>query len=67
MRPKKPSNVRNATVIGVGAGALATPLIAYGATLIEAKTGVPAAVTMPLLGAVAGFFMRWAAKLNPHD
>lgn len=64
---KKTSNVTKATVVGTSAGAVATPIIAYGAQVLEVKTGVPAMVTMPLLGAVAGFFMRWAAKLNPHD
>lgn len=52
--------------MGAGVGAVATPLIAYAAQVIAAKTGVPAEVTMPLLGAVAAFFMRWAAKLNPE-
>jgi len=60
-------NVRNATMVGVGAGAVATPIIAYGAAVLEVQTGIPAAVTMPLLGALMGFVMRWAAKLNPHD
>ena len=67
MPKAKATNVRNATVIGTGVGAIATPIIVYAATLLEVKTSVPAAVTMPLLGAIAGLFMRWAAKLNPHD
>jgi hypothetical protein len=58
-------NVKTATVVGATAGAVATPIIAYGAQVIEVKTGVPAAVTMPALGALAGLFMRWAAKLDP--
>jgi hypothetical protein len=64
---KKSSNVRNATIIGTSVGAAATPAIAWGAAVLEVKTGIPAAVTMPALGALAGLFMRWAAKLNPHD
>jgi len=60
-------NVNTATAVGVASGATATPLIAWGATVLEAKTGIPALVTMPILGAVAGLFMRWAAKLNPHE
>jgi len=62
---KRVSNTNRATAVGIGAGAVATPVIAYGAAILEAKTGVPAAVTMPVLGAFAGFFMRWAAKLQP--
>lgn len=60
-------NVTKATVVGAGAGAVATPAIAWGSAVIEAKYGVPAAVTMPLLGSLAALFMRWAAKLSPHD
>lgn len=60
-------NVNTATAVGASVGAIATPAIVWGATVLEAKTGVPAAVTMPLLGSLAGLFMRWAAKLNPHD
>jgi len=60
-------NVRNATTVGVTVGAAATPAIAWGAAVLEANTGVPAMVTMPILGAFAGFLMRWAAKLNPND
>lgn len=63
----KRKNVNTATAVGAGAGAVAAPIIAYGAQVLEVKTGVPAMVTMPMLGALAGFFMRWAAKLNPHD
>lgn len=63
----KKRNVNTATAVGASVGAVATPAIAYGAAIIEAKTGVPAAVTMPLLGSIAAFFMRWAAKLNPND
>lgn len=63
--PKR--NVRTATAVGAGVGAVATPIIAYAAQVIAVKTGVPAEVTMPLLGAVAAFFMRWAAKLNPAE
>ena len=63
----KKRNVKTATVVGASVGAAATPAIAWGAAVLEAKTGVPAAVTMPLLGSLAGFFMRWAAKLNPND
>lgn len=63
----KAKNVRNATVVGASVGAAATPAIAWGAAVLEAKTGIPAAVTMPLLGSIAAFFMRWAAKLNPDD
>lgn len=59
------SNVNKATAVGVAVGSSAAPAIAWGAQVIEAKFGVPAFVTMPLLGSVAGFFMRWAAKLNP--
>lgn len=65
--PKKSTNVTRATVVGASTGAVATPIIAYGAQVLEVKTGIPAMVTMPALGALAGFFMRWAAKLNPHD
>lgn len=64
---KKSANVRNATVVGASVGAAATPAIAWGAAVLEAKTGVPSAVTMPLLGSLAALFMRWAAKLNPDD
>lgn len=64
---KKSTNVNTATAVGATAGAVATPIIAYSAQVLEAKTGVPAMVTMPLLGSIAAFFMRWAAKLNPHD
>jgi hypothetical protein len=60
-------NVRNATATGATVGAVAAPAIAYGAAVLESKTGIPAMVTMPLLGSLAGFFMRWAAKLNPAD
>lgn len=63
----KKRNVNTATAVGASVGAVATPAIAYGAAVIEAKTGVPAAVTMPLLGSLAALFMRWAAKLNPND
>lgn len=63
----KKRNVNTATAVGAGVGAVATPAIAYSAAVIEAKTGIPAAVTMPLLGSIAAFFMRWAAKLNPND
>lgn len=62
---KNMTNTNKATVVGVSAGAIATPAIAWGAAAIEAKYGVPASVTMPALGAFAGFFMRWAAKLTP--
>jgi hypothetical protein len=60
-------NVTKATTVGAGVGAVATPIIAYGAQMLEAKTGIPSAVTMPALGALAAFFMRWAAKLSPHE
>jgi hypothetical protein len=63
----KSKNVRNATLTGAGVGAASVPLIAYGAGVLQAKTGIPAEVTMPILGAFAGFFMRWAAKLNPNN
>ena len=58
-------NVNTATVVGASVGAAATPAIVYAAAVIEAKTVVPSAVTMPLLGGLAGLFMRWAAKLDP--
>lgn len=61
------TNVRNATVTGASVGAVAAPAIAYGAAILESKTGIPIMVTMPLLGSLAGFFMRWAAKLNPAE
>lgn len=64
---KKVSNTTKATATGAGVGAVAVPVISYGAQYLEAKTGIPAAVTMPLLGSAAAFFMRWAAKLSPHD
>jgi hypothetical protein len=60
-------NVNKATAVGVAAGGVFAPVIAYGAGVVELKTGVPAIVTMPIFGAVAGLFMRWAAKLNPND
>jgi hypothetical protein len=63
----KPRNVNRATATGAVAGGVATPLIAYGAQVLETKTGLPALVTMPLLGAAAGWLARWAAKLNPHE
>lgn len=59
------NNVTKATVVGTGVGAAATPLISWLATVIEAKTGVPALAIMPVLGAFAGLFTRWAAKLDP--
>jgi hypothetical protein len=59
------SNTAKATTVGASVGAIAAPIIAYGAQVLQAKTGVPAEVTMPALGALAGFFMRWAAKLDP--
>lgn len=69
MKSKKTGskNVQTATMVGGAVGAVATPAIAWGAVAIEAKTGIPAAVTMPMLGALAAFFMRWAARMNPHD
>lgn len=67
MTKAKSKNVRNATVVGASVGAAATPAIAWGASVIEVKTGVPAAVTMPILGSLAALFMRWAAKLNPSE
>lgn len=63
---KKASNVNTATAVGATAGAVATPAIVWGAQVLEAKYGVPSFVTMPVLGSIAGLFMRWAAKLNPH-
>lgn len=60
-------NINQATAVGATAGAVATPAIAWGSAILEAKYQVPSAVTMPLLGSLAGLFMRWAAKLDPHE
>ena len=60
-------NVNKATAVGVVAGGSSIPLIVFASQWVEAKYGIPAAVTQPLIGAVAGFFMRWAAKLHPQQ
>lgn len=60
-------NVRKATVVGAAAGGGSAVLLNYAAQVIQQKTGVPVEVSLTVLGTVAGFFMRWAAKLNPKE
>lgn len=67
MTAKKAKNVRNATAVGVAVGGGSAVLLNYGAAVIQQKTGVPMEVSLTVLGSVAAFFMRWAAKLNPND
>lgn len=64
----KKRNVARATAVGAGAGGAGAVVIGYIATELEMRFGIPAGVTNAVLTSfVAPFFMRWAAKLNPHD
>lgn len=63
----RPVNITRATTVGAAAGGSASALIVWGATVAEAKYGVPAPVAAGILGSVFAFLGRWAAKLNPHE
>lgn len=59
------SNVTKATAVGVGAGGTGAAVIAWLASEAERRYGIPVAVGAGVLGTLAGFLARWAAKLLP--
>lgn len=63
--PRRMSNKSKATTVGMSAGGLGSGLIAWGAPILEAKTGMPAPLAAALLGTLFVFVSRWAAKLTP--
>lgn len=59
------NNTNKATLVGVGAGAGGSTVIAWLAVEAERRYGVPFAVGTVILGSAFGFVARWAAKLMP--
>lgn len=63
----KSKNITKATTVGAVGGGAGGVVVTYGATLAEAKYGIPAPVGAAILGSAFAFLARWAAKLNPHE
>lgn len=59
------SNTTKATAVGIGAGGGGAAAIAWLAAEGERRYGIPVAVSAGMLGTLAGFLARWAAKLLP--